>query len=255
MKVFEPAMRAKLVLITSLLLNLFLVGEVFRLKGRQPQGAIIRGEQAPGETLESAAPSFRWSQIESTDYPKYIANLRAIGCPEQTIREIIATDLSDLYAPRRESLQRLANKSATATDRGEAERTLDQLRQEEMAVFRRLFGIPDPKPAETLASASALPAEKHQTEVEDVSPTMPLVFQLADTHVVNLTAEEREAVGQVRDSFRAALGTNQDVNSSEYLHSWQLAQRQADSLLDALIGRQAWLKYEDALQREKPNGD
>ena len=32
---------------------------------------------------------FSWRDVESPDYPVYIANLRAIGCPEQTIRDII----------------------------------------------------------------------------------------------------------------------------------------------------------------------
>src|SRR5437868_4417571 len=44
---------------------------------------------------------FHWSQIESADYRKYIANLRAINCPEATIRDIILTDILRLYAARR----------------------------------------------------------------------------------------------------------------------------------------------------------
>jgi len=32
---------------------------------------------------------FSWQEIESPDYQVYIANLRDIGCPEQTIRDII----------------------------------------------------------------------------------------------------------------------------------------------------------------------
>ncbi len=38
-----------------------------------------------------------WALIESDDYPKYIANLRAVGCPERLIRDIIVADLDDLY--------------------------------------------------------------------------------------------------------------------------------------------------------------
>lgn len=41
---------------------------------------------------------FSWSEIESTDYPTYIANLRRIGCPKQTIRDIIIADVNALYA-------------------------------------------------------------------------------------------------------------------------------------------------------------
>jgi hypothetical protein len=44
---------------------------------------------------------FTWSEVESDDYAVYIANLRRIGCPEATIRDIIVADVTQLYARRR----------------------------------------------------------------------------------------------------------------------------------------------------------
>ncbi len=44
---------------------------------------------------------FTWQEVESPDYPTYIANLRDIGCPEQTIRDIIIADVNGLFARRR----------------------------------------------------------------------------------------------------------------------------------------------------------
>src|ERR1051326_8463047 len=44
---------------------------------------------------------FSWREVESPDYPTYITNLRNIGCPEQTIRDIIIADINSLYARRR----------------------------------------------------------------------------------------------------------------------------------------------------------
>src|SRR5258706_4848906 len=43
---------------------------------------------------------FHWGQLESEDYRAYIARLRSIGCPEQTIRDIIIADLDKLFAPQ-----------------------------------------------------------------------------------------------------------------------------------------------------------
>src|SRR3954452_21766182 len=43
---------------------------------------------------------FTWSQVESEDYQKFIANLREIDCPEQTIRDIIIADVNGLFAKR-----------------------------------------------------------------------------------------------------------------------------------------------------------
>src|SRR5262249_15991041 len=44
---------------------------------------------------------FSWQQVESDDYPSYVANLRDIGCPEQTIRDIIIADVNAVYARKR----------------------------------------------------------------------------------------------------------------------------------------------------------
>src|SRR5256885_4732142 len=44
---------------------------------------------------------FSWRDIESADYPTYILNLRNIGCPEQTVRDIIIADVNALYSLRR----------------------------------------------------------------------------------------------------------------------------------------------------------
>jgi hypothetical protein len=43
--------------------------------------------------------NLHWAQLESEDYKTYIARLRSIGCPEQTIRDIIIADLDKLLAP------------------------------------------------------------------------------------------------------------------------------------------------------------
>jgi len=42
--------------------------------------------------------AFRWDAIESTNYAELIANLRAVNCPELTIRDIIYGDADRRYA-------------------------------------------------------------------------------------------------------------------------------------------------------------
>jgi len=54
---------------------------------------------ATAEKVIVVTNSLRWSQLESEDYKTYIARLRGIGCPEQTIRDIIIADLDKLLAP------------------------------------------------------------------------------------------------------------------------------------------------------------
>ena len=50
------------------------------------------------------AQKFDWNSVESDDYKKYIANLRSIGCPEETIRDIITADVNKLYDAKRKAL-------------------------------------------------------------------------------------------------------------------------------------------------------
>src|SRR5262245_37723257 len=45
-----------------------------------------------------------WRSIESTNYANYIENLRATGCPEETIRDIVIADINKEYAKKRATL-------------------------------------------------------------------------------------------------------------------------------------------------------
>lgn len=67
----------------------------------------IRVEPKPKAAADPAPRSqtvstntFQWRQLESEDYRTYIRRLRNIGCPEQTIRDIIIADLEKLMASR-----------------------------------------------------------------------------------------------------------------------------------------------------------
>jgi hypothetical protein len=59
---------------------------------------------ATHESVVVVTNPLAWSQLESEDYQEYIARLRAIGCPEQTIRELIIADLDKVMAPEIQSL-------------------------------------------------------------------------------------------------------------------------------------------------------
>lgn len=100
----------------------------------------------------AAAPSmpFSWRQLESEDYHKYIDNLRSIGCPEQTIRDIVLADVNKLYAARENPLKSkppsMPGGAAAETEEQKLER-LRQLRvvqQEKRWVVKELLGIDIP---------------------------------------------------------------------------------------------------------------
>lgn len=95
--------------------------------------------------------AFRWNQLESDDYRQYIANLRGVGCPEATIKDIIMTDVMRLYAQRRGQFERNGRPfKFWETDEKrelkqyqvqEREKQLAQINKELPAVLRELLGI------------------------------------------------------------------------------------------------------------------
>ena len=89
---------------------------------------------------------FTWREVESPDYAVYIANLRDIGCPESTIRDIIVADVNQLYAERRINEVLTADQQWWRSDLDPAAATQaanEQLRaldQERRALLTRLLG-------------------------------------------------------------------------------------------------------------------
>jgi len=65
----------------------------------QPEQA-NRNRPAPAAP---ARPILDWKGVESDDYRDYVNNLQAIGCPTQTIRDIVLADVVGAYATKREA--------------------------------------------------------------------------------------------------------------------------------------------------------
>lgn len=51
--------------------------------------------------VASSEVAHTWETVESADYQQYIANLRSIGCPEDTIHDIIRADVNKLFESRK----------------------------------------------------------------------------------------------------------------------------------------------------------
>ncbi|HXU75859.1 MAG TPA: hypothetical protein VN794_04780 [Methylomirabilota bacterium] len=119
-------MNARRLLPISLVLNLCLLVAAGWLAIREPTrtASSARPQPQPAPTASAPAPvpaplqaqpakpvqSFDWRLVESEDYKKYIANLRSIGCPEETIRDIISADVKKLFDARKRTLNASTNK-------------------------------------------------------------------------------------------------------------------------------------------------
>ncbi|MFM1769441.1 MAG: hypothetical protein RJA22_1970 [Verrucomicrobiota bacterium] len=113
-------MTARSLLVLSLGLNVVLLAAGWRF-GR-PSSAVGPPEGAAGAAAAAAAPTvrtqlsrvevtltnepqpFHWDQIRSPDLPRYVAALRAMGCPAETIRDIVRGELEEEFLARRRVL-------------------------------------------------------------------------------------------------------------------------------------------------------
>ncbi|MGP8200621.1 MAG: hypothetical protein ACLQU4_14090 [Limisphaerales bacterium] len=101
----KQALNTHLWLILSLVANFFLV--IFLYIATQP----LEVPTVPPSTFDNGLiiktnvvvrhETFSWDQLESTNYVAFIKNLHAVGCPEQTIRDIIMAEVNRWYARRR----------------------------------------------------------------------------------------------------------------------------------------------------------
>ena len=101
-------MRWRFIALVSLGVNIAL-GAAWLLVARQEAAVIaaaaaVSRQPSTNQTTTNFVARrllFSWQQIESADYATYVSNLRQVGCPEQTIRDIIIADVNTLFARRR----------------------------------------------------------------------------------------------------------------------------------------------------------
>jgi LysM domain len=102
-------MRRGPLLVISVLVNIALIGAIYALSRQHAPEAIAQASEPPqpfSNRFKTPAvvvrkQFFNWNQVESPDYRVYIERLRDIGCPEETIRDIVIADVDKLYANRR----------------------------------------------------------------------------------------------------------------------------------------------------------
>ena len=102
-------MRWRVILIISLIANLLLALGWLSTSRKAAIASAVASTQTPTtNTVTKTAvivrrTFFSWQEIESQDYAAYIKNLREIGCPEQTIHDILVADVTQML--REKSLE------------------------------------------------------------------------------------------------------------------------------------------------------
>src|SRR5262249_55775509 len=169
-----------------------------------------RAVPAVGSALQADPTSetrvFSWADVESSDYRKYIDNLRAIGCPELTIRDIITADVRSLYKQRRASLERKQGWGGTTSlgrsPRDTIQMQLRALGVEEASVLTALVG--NESQAEEITSDA--PVRQKRTDSVDLPVSKPLVLQEVDPATLQLNPAQLEAISELRQQFIDEVG-------------------------------------------------
>lgn len=195
-------MNSRGLMMVSLALNLLLAGTLVYLWQRRPASAppqvvketvtnvVVRGVVRPGfsNTNLSGLITNIWRVVESTDYRKYIANLRAIGCPEETIRDLILADINKLYAQKQVAINPYFKSnqfwldgaaSVSPQEAREFQRQLRQLEREKRELVRTLLGV------------------DYQTEMARQNPYL----QLQDRQLAFLSEAKRARIRQIQEKY------------------------------------------------------
>lgn len=175
-------MNARTFAILSVLLNLLLLAGIWRashapapagLAGATPESspALVRVRTNLSRvevTLTNTPPPFRWEEVHSEDLTNYVANLRALGCPRETVRDIISGELEARYlARRREFLEpwqrRYWDYAVQGIDKIEQEisKPLEEIKEGTLELLDALTG---PAPSEREAGEAKRPVGDMRTE-------------------------------------------------------------------------------------------
>jgi hypothetical protein len=229
----------------SLVANVMLAAVAGYLAARPQAEApapAIAATEAPGPVADPPSPQpesqpawsrrFDWHQLETADYPTYIANLRAIKCPEQTVRDIISADVAHLFAVKRKQLSGSPARAGRWSPAAES------------MLVAALFADPVGSQPSSAPPGSATPKESEPAR-------MPLLFQTQALASLGLSDEQREELGELAQQFIQEIGgANQNPNDPTYLARWQQAQPKFDALIVNVIGRRALVNLDQAMPPE-----
>ncbi len=193
---------------------------------------------------------FNWNSVESPDYSTYIRNLRSIGCPEETVRDIITADVSKLYDQKRAALRPKirpkywqSNFQLADLKNRELERQLRALDAEEQRILKELLGVDglarsafDSLPAEEEEdNYGPLPPEKRRQMREWSQKYLDLELELQSRAVGGILSSADEiALQKLQKERQEELA--RILNPQELLEYELRTSPQAQVLRDRLVG-------------------
>ena len=130
---------------------------------------------------------FEWRNVESADYATYIQNLRAIGCPEETIRDIVIADVNKLYGSRRAAL-------LTGAKPPEFWQTSEPLSEEQSSKRSEQLAALAREKTETIRSLLGIDPDTEKRKQEEG-------FTYTENRLGNLPPQKQDRVSLIREEF------------------------------------------------------
>jgi len=291
-------MKARLLVWFSLGLNLLLLAVVCHFALRRPVPRPVPREvrQTPRPEPDGASTTetnpalavttpgveaFSWAQLASADFKVYRDRLRAIGCPEETVRDIILAEINEKFRPRRAEIVasvqgrywEVAAKGRDAFDQWED--PLKKLNEEQQALITEVLGDEPEDPTAVRERQTRswkdqyawLPPEKQsqlvELELQNQERSQAIWAEIGKRPGGEATAEERQKLKTLKDELVAArerLLTPDELleyrlrNSSVSGWALNLPGFEATETEWRAVGRLK-LEYDEALRQLAPEGD
>lgn len=226
-------MRWRVLLLLSLVANLVLATGwwlAHRREARLYRQAIESPPPGPTQVRTNVIVRrqfFSWEELESNDYPTYIANLRDIGCPEQTIRDIIIADVNALYARKRSTEvltpeQQWWRSEPDTNVLQVAAAKIRELDRERRALLSSLLG-----PSWEGGDLVSLPRPSHPSVALD-GPVLGELTTEVKQAVQEIAARSQE---RIQTYTLEQQRTGQPVDSAELARLWQQTRQELSAVL------------------------
>jgi len=266
-------MKGKPLFTASVLLNIvFLLGALVAWRQARVTAPVNQENERPSVQSVTVAPvgpgeslaplkTFHWSLVESADDATYVRNLRAIGCPERTVHDIVAAAVGHRFDEKREALEAQRTKKELSADEWQA--AVAKSWEDQNDLMSRLFGAPASFGRDGLVEQRSRPRvpgepeteeERHERVIAGMSTlSAPIVFAEPDP-AWGLGENEASVWNQIYDQFvnKVRLAPDQNPKAIAYLRNWQEAQVAADEALKQALGDTRYVELQLRVQSRMP---
>jgi hypothetical protein len=245
--------RVRIVLLVSLVLNVALaIALVTWMASADNRPRVMRPINAAA-VLSNRVPSilktnilvrpraFTWQEVESPDYAIYVENLRSLGMPENTIRDIIVADVDHLFARRQrnEALKQEVEWWRSSPSPESQSNLLSQaqaLETERAALLTKLLG-------------SDWDKGRIEREPAPLALTGPVLGALPDELKQSVRNIAEQSQQRVRDYLAQAENAGRPPSEADLAKIREETRQQLASLLNPLQLEEFLLRYSENANR------